>query len=272
MQPSTAADADLAYERYRSWRVAPPIAPRLSVVIPAYNEATRIVPAIAAILAHCARTGVTFEVVVADDGSTDGTPEVVEALGLRGIRVLRVPRNGGKGSAVRRGVEAARGRSVLFTDADLSTPIEELGALLNVVESGAASIAIASRAAKGARTHGKSRLRRFLSGGLRRILRVLTGLRVRDTQCGFKLLDGEVGRELFALQRVTGFSFDVELLYLAHRRGYVIHEAPVQWFDAPGSKVRPWPDAFRFVLDVFLIRWDDLCGRYRRSHPSRTAR
>lgn len=236
-------------------------APRLSVVIPAYNEKQRIVPTIGAFTAQLASTGVPWELIIADDGSTDETVALVEMLQAENVRVLSTGRNGGKGAAVRRGVDVAGGELILFADADCSTPVDELAALTAAIEAGA-DLAVGSRSALGAEVEHRSALRRLLTFGLRAIVRVGLRIPVDDTQCGFKLFRKDVAKELFAAQTIDGFSFDLEILFLAARRRLRIAEVPVRWFDAPGSKVDTRREVVRFLRSVVQIRWNALRGVY----------
>lgn len=250
------------YAHWRDTRLAG--SPDVTVVIPAYNECDRIVPTIGAISAHLCASGLSWELVVSDDGSTDGTADLVRSLRLANVTVLEPGVNRGKGAAVRDGVMAARGRFVLFSDADMSTPIEEFDRLLTAVRRGV-GVAIASRAAEGAQECGRGRLRSFISAALRGGVRAATGVRVKDTQCGFKLFTRESARMLFAASRVDGFSFDLEVLWLAQRWGLDIEEIPVQWIEAPGSKVNPGRESLRFLRDVAALRYRDLRGQYTSS-------
>ncbi len=252
----------MTYGAYGTWRTTRLVtAPDISVVIPAFNENDRIVPTIGAIAAYLTSSGHSCELIVSDDGSTDGTVDLVRSLHLANVTVLDPGVNRGKGAAVRDGVLAARGRYVLFTDADMSTPIEELERLLLAVERGA-GVAVASRAADGAREHGRSRLRSFISSTLRWGVQSVTGVRVKDTQCGFKLFTRESARILFGASYVDGFSFDLEILWLAQRWRIVIEEVPVSWIEAPGSKVRPGRESARFLRDVAALRIRELRGAY----------
>ena len=255
----------MSYESYRAWRDEPiSLPPMISVVVPAYNESERILPTIGAFGAHISEQGLPWELIVSDDGSTDGTAELLEGLGLANLRVIRAPHNQGKGAAVRRGVMAARGRLILFADADNSTPVEQLGRLVDAIDAGN-DVAIGSRAADGASEANRSILRRTMSGGIRFLARRTLSLGVKDTQCGFKLLRAEVAREVFEKTTIDGFSFDLEVLFLATKAGYRIVEVPVEWIDAPGSKVDVKKEAQRFLRDLAIIRGNDLRGRY--DHP-----
>ena len=249
-----------AYERWKTTSLTQ--APFLSIVIPAYNEAQRIVPTIGAIASYVSGLGFDWELIIADDGSKDATVEIVEALGFVNLRVLKTQRNGGKGSAVRRGMLAAAGQYVLFDDADNSTPIEELTKLLTPLQSGGYDIAIGSRAADGAQESNRSLLRRIMSGGLRWMVRRVLRMGVRDTQCGFKLFTHDAAKRLYQAQTLMGFSFDLEILYLAAKLHYKVAEVPVAWVDAPGSKVDTRKEAQRFLRDLSRIVLNDLKGVY----------
>jgi glycosyltransferase involved in cell wall biosynthesis len=258
----------MPYAAYERWKTTPIRGtPFLSVVIPAYNEAERIVPTIGAIASHLSNLGFAWDLIISDDGSTDQTVALVEDLRLPNLRLLKAPRNGGKGSAVQRGMLAARGRYILFADADNSTPIEEVNGLLRKLTSEGYDVAIGSRAAAGAHEAHRSPLRRLASGVLRRMVGTALGTGVRDTQCGFKLFTRAAACHLFGAQTISGFSFDLEILYLAARAGYRVAEVPVGWIDAPGSKVNPLREARRFVRDLLHIRLNDLRGAYPRPAP-----
>ncbi|QHC68639.1 glycosyltransferase [Rathayibacter sp. VKM Ac-2759] len=243
-------------------------APRVSVVVPAYNEEWRILPTIGAIATHMSGRGEPWELIIADDGSTDATPSLVADLRFPNLRLLRAPVNAGKGDAVRRGVLAARGELVLFADADQSTPIEQFDRLKARIDDGA-DVVVGSRAATGASVSGKSLARRVLSRVLHLVVARGFGITVADTQCGFKLFTAESARRLFELQVVDGFSFDLEVLYLAGRCGYRVEEVPVEWIDAPGSTVHALRVSARFLLDLLRIRANDLRGTYARGEPGR---
>ncbi|MEM9040179.1 MAG: glycosyltransferase [Actinomycetota bacterium] len=253
---------------FHRWRTTPAsLSPDLSVVIPAYNERARIVPTIVSVAAELSAHQLEFEIIVSDDGSTDGTPRIVRELGMRNVVVLDPGINRGKGAAVRDGVRAALGDQILFTDADMSTPICEIGALRNRLADGA-DVAIGSRGVGDAVEESKPGLRRVLSWGWRRITRLGLGLEVADTQCGFKLFTRAAAVDLFGAGRIDGFSFDAELLFLAARTGLRVDEVGVEWIDAPGSTVRPLHVALQFVRDVAAIRLRALAGGYRRRSAS----
>lgn len=228
----------------------------LSVVIPAYNETARIGGTLYAALAYLAPRSYSWELIVVDDGSHDGTARVV-AERIRRVptaRLISYSPNRGKGAAIRTGVLASRGERVLFCDADLSTPFEELERLLAVLEDGY-DIVIGSRAIEGA--CAVAPIWRRLGGLLFRLCRNgLIGLReFSDSQCGFKLFRGDVARRLFALQRIDRFMFDIEVLYLAQCLGYRIGESAVRWTHAEGGKVGFWDFSFNWMRDLALIKW-----------------
>lgn len=259
-----------AYRAYRAWVTEPlATAPVVSVVIPAYNEEWRILPTIGAIATHMSSRGEPWELIIADDGSTDSTVSLVEDLRFANLRLMKAEKNGGKGSAVRRGVLAARGQVVLFADADQSTPIEQFDRLNDLLRSGY-DVVVGSRAAEGAEVSNKSLGRKILSRGLRVVVSTGFGITVSDTQCGFKLFTAEAARTLFSTQIVDGFSFDLEVLYLAHKLGMRTAEVPVEWIDAPGSTVDAAKVSMQFLRDLVLIRANDVRGRYGHRRPTST--
>lgn len=265
-------DTDQTLSSYRRWAQTPveePIA--FSVVVPAYNEAERIVPTIGAIASHLSSLGQPWELIVADDGSTDNTVELLTDLSLVNMHVLVAEKNGGKGSAVRRGMFEARGAVVLFADADQSTPIEQFGDLLTRIEDGA-DVAIGSRSANGASVANKSVGRKVLSKGLNLLVQVGFGVPFSDTQCGFKMFTAEAADLLFRRQLVDEFSFDLEILYLAKKFDLRVDEVAVEWIDAPGSTVDAGKVAVEFLRDMAAIRLSDLRGAYRTvNHPGAAA-
>ena len=237
----------------------------LSVVIPAYNEARRIPSTLRQVLAHLESLGIPFEVVVVDDGSTDETVAVVEQVARETdrLRLVRNPGNCGKGAAVRNGVLNARGEYILFSDADLSAPIEDAGLLLEPLRAGY-DVAIGSRALKrewiGVHQPG---MRETAGRVFNLAIRILTGLPFQDTQCGFKAFRRSAAVEIFPRQRIQGFSFDVETLYLARKLGYRTVEIAVHWNHCDASKVSPLSDGVKMFLQVLEIRWNDWMGKYR---------
>jgi dolichyl-phosphate beta-glucosyltransferase len=252
----------MSYRAFELWRDQPEMYPELSIIIPTYNEAKRILPTVAAIAVSVSGLGVPWELIVSDDGSKDGTATLLENLGWENLRVLRHS-NTGKGGAVQRGALEARGHMVLFADADNSTPIQELPRLIAEVRAGH-NIAIGSRGVAGAAEHGKHWARRLISNTFRWLVWNGLRLKLRDTQCGFKLFDRD-SLHLFGRQQMQGFSFDLELLYLARKFGHRVSEVPVRWIDAPGSKVNGLRDAIKFARDIgSILVADHLFRRYRR--------
>jgi len=234
---------------------------QLSVVIPAYNEARRIVPYLEAITAYLGRRGLSYELLVVDDGSRDDTAALVERADAR---LIRLPRNTGKGAAVRAGMQAARGALRLFADADGATPIQELERLEAAINDGA-DLAIGSRtlASRDNRYQVKARLHRTLLGNLfNRIVRALGIQHIHDTQCGFKLFRRAVAQDLFSVACINGYGFDLEMLYIARRRGYRIAEVPINWTDQPGSKVRVLRDGLAMLREMLAVRRNDAAGLY----------
>lgn len=255
----------MPYTNYEQWKNTPiSETPFLSVVIPAYNEEVRIIPTIGAIASHISDMGIPWELIIADDGSKDNTVQLIEELGFANVRLLKAEKNGGKGSAVQRGMLAAQGKYVLFSDADNSTPIEEVDKFIQKLDKEGFDVAVGSRAAEGAQEGKKSVLRHLLSGGLRMMVRYGMQIRVGDTQCGFKMYTREAAQRLHSAQTIMGFSFDLEVLYLAFKTGYKVAEVPVAWVDAPGSKVDMRKEVQRFLRDMVTIKLNDLKGVYQR--------
>ena len=225
-----------------------------SVVVPAFNEAQRIGPTLERILVYFERRSPPAEIVVVDDGSSDATAEVAARFTPRGVRLVRLPRNRGKGAALRAGVAATSGAAVLVTDADLSTPIEELERLEAALAD--AELVLGSRAVAGSRiTRRQPWHREWMGRSFNRLIRTLGVTSLHDTQCGFKLLRGDVARRLFAEQTVDRFAYDVELVWLARRRGFRVVEIGVAWHDSPASKVHPVRDAASMLIDVLRFRF-----------------
>jgi dolichyl-phosphate beta-glucosyltransferase len=237
--------------------------PMVSIVIPAFNESARIGDSIRKIDAFMQRSTLLFELIVVDDGSSDATADVVRRSRAKNLRLIRNEQNHGKGYAVRHGVLEARGQYVLFSDADLSAPIEELEKLLDVAVKENIDVVIGSRALdrKYIEKH-QSRFRELGGMSFNLMVRALLGLRLHDTQCGFKLFQRERSRRIFEQQTTFGFGFDPELLFLAKRNGLRIRETSVRWSHAEGSKVNPVKDGLRMFLDLVRIRWNAFVGRY----------
>ena len=233
----------------------------ISIIIPAYNEAQRLPGTMRKVLAYLGRSAWEFaEIVVVDDGSRDGTAEAARAAGAR---VLANPGNRGKGYTVRHGMLEAKGEWALFTDADLSAPVEELDKLWNAAEREQAQVAIGSRAMDRSLVGvHQSFFREAMGRVFNLAMRLITGLPFHDTQCGFKLFEARAAREIFGRQRLEGFGFDVEVLYIARWLGYRTGEVPVRWNDVAGTKVSLWRGMTAF-LDPLKVRWNGMMGKYR---------
>lgn len=226
----------------------------LSIVIPAYQEQHRLGPTLAKLVAWAAAHEPGTEVIVVDDGSTDRTADVAEAFGPP-VHVMRLTQNRGKGAAIRAGVAATTGERVLLCDADLSTPIEELAVLERELQRGA-DLVLGSRSVAGANVKvAQAWYREGLGRGFNLLLHLLGFGGFRDTQCGFKLLRGDVARSLFPAVELDGFAFDVELVDLALRRGLAVREVGVVWLNSADSRVDPLRDSFRMLRDVLRLRW-----------------
>ncbi|MEM7288265.1 MAG: glycosyltransferase [Actinomycetota bacterium] len=237
----------------------------VSVVFPTYNEAERFPGTLLDTVSYLRERGTSFEIVVADDGSTDTTIDVVRKMASIApeVRLVASPRNFGKGYAVRTGVANARGRRVLFADADGSTPIEEIERLEAALDAGA-DVAIGSRSVESDEVD-RTRLahRAFASRVFNWLVSTLLLPGLEDTQCGFKMFERDAASAIFGRQRLDGFSFDVEILFIARRLGLETAEVAINWADTPGSKVRIVRDSARMVRDTGLIMARDLTGRYR---------
>ena len=239
------------------------MAPMVSIVIPAFNEAARIGNTIQKVQQFLQRFPFPHELIIVDDGSVDDTPKIIERSRLSGVRSLRNETNHGKGYAVKQGVLAATGDYVLFSDADLSAPIEELEKLLDVALKENADVVIGSRAVDRSMIDVHQSAVRESAGILFNLaVRLVLGLRIHDTQCGFKLFKRDRVLNIFKKQTTGGFGFDPELLFLAARSGLKIREVPVRWSHAEGSKIRFLRDGIRMFLDLVRIRWNYLAGRY----------
>lgn len=238
----------------------------ISIIVPAYNEQARLPETLRKITQYLEGTEWVFhEILIVDDGSTDNTAAVAEKLARErpNVRVLRNPGNRGKGYSVRRGMLEAAAEWRLFSDADLSTPIEELEKLWCAIAGGDDKIAIGSRALDrsliGVHQPGyREAMGRVFNG----VMRAVTGLPISDTQCGFKLFRADVAEEVFSRQRLERFGFDAEVLYIAFHRGYTIAEVPVRWNHMEGSKVGMLSGMHAFA-ELAGIRANSLLGRYR---------
>ena len=246
--------------------------PFLSVVIPAYNEEDRLLSTLQAVDNFLATKPYSSEVIVADDGSTDSTPTLAGAYDMSAAdyKVLALAHRG-KASAVRDGILSSIGQIVMFTDADLSTPMIHLDKLLHALSEGA-DVAIGSREGEGSERVGEPFYRHAMGRVFNALVRLIAVPGINDTQCGFKAFNAAVAHDLFCAARlhtgqrhITGprvTGFDVEILFLARKRGYDIVEIPVEWTHVPGSKVAPLGDSVRMFADVLRVRYNALRGRY----------
>ena len=238
---------------------------QLSIIVPSFNEEVRLPASLQLIAAYVSSANRSTEVLVVDDGSKDRTAEVAASFADRipNLRVLRNGENRGKGYSVRHGMQEARGEYVLFSDADLSAPIEEADKLLSALRQ--YDIAIGSRAMnRDLIDVHESLFREFAGIIFNRIVRIVLWLPFVDTQCGFKAFRREPCRIIFEQQRIERFGFDPELLYLARHHGLKATEIPVRWSHSPATKINMMRDSIQMFIDVFTIRWNSLLGRYRR--------
>ncbi|MFP3902924.1 MAG: dolichyl-phosphate beta-glucosyltransferase [Armatimonadota bacterium] len=231
--------------------------PWLSVVIPAYNEAQRLPPSLGTILQYLQNRDFTWEIVVVDDGSEDGTSEVAREIldGSGPHQILRNDPNRGKALSVVRGLQESRGEVRLFSDADLSTPIHEADRLLEAIRDGA-DVAIASRQLPGSVIETPQPWHRQLAGqafGLFNQIVLLPG--IPDSQCGFKAFTRQAVTQILPYRRLTGWAFDAELVFIARRLGLQIAQIPVHWRNSPDTKVNMWVDGPKMVFDLLRIRW-----------------
>ena len=244
--------------------------PTYSIVLPAYNEGARIGATLDSILAFAAQNGWNAEVIVVNDGSRDNTAELVQELAIRNpiLRLVNNPGNRGKGYSVRNGMLHAQGEILLFSDADLSSPIEEAPKLFAAIEHGA-DIAIGSRWLKPELQTTRQPLRRQLFGRVFNLaLRVILGLQFRDTQCGFKAFTRHAADVVFPLQKIERWGFDPEILFLAKAHGFKVEEVPVKWAHREGGAINPLRDGLRMVWEMVRIRWNSMTGKYAVTQPA----
>lgn len=230
----------------------------ISIVIPAYNEEKRLGKTLKKVYEYFKNRGDTFEIIVVDDGSKDGTVNVVKTFAIDHPEVkLRCHlKNKGKGAAVKTGVMAAEGNLILFTDADLSTPIEEFEKLIYFIKEKKYDIVIASRALPDSKILiSQMFYRRFIGRMFPILVKIIVTREFKDTQCGFKLFKNQVARELFSALGTTDFAFDVEILYRALKRKYKIKEVGVIWLNSPYSTVKIFKDSFRMFFSLLKIKF-----------------
>jgi glycosyltransferase involved in cell wall biosynthesis len=240
----------------------------ISIVLPAYNEEARLPATLAAILSYLETRGWSHsEVLVVNDGSADGTAAVVEQFRAKHpqVRLIENPGNRGKGYSVRHGMLEACGDWVLFSDSDLSAPIEELDTLLKAAEARGALVVIGSRALdrKLIKIH-QSWFRETAGRIFNLMMRISTGLPFSDTQCGFKLFKRQAAHEVFRRQKIERWGFDAEVLFIARKLGYKTIEVPVRWSHSEGTKISMFRDSVNMFVDLLRVRWNYLRGLYNK--------
>jgi glycosyltransferase involved in cell wall biosynthesis len=238
--------------------------PKYSIIIPAYNESARVGATLEKVLAYVAERRWDAEVLAVDDGSRDNTAQIIRGYAEKNprLRLLQNPGNRGKGYSVRHGMLQACGELLLFSDADLSSPIEEADKLLAAI-AGGADIAIGSRWLRSDLQTERQPLYRQLFGRIfNLLLRFTLGLRFKDTQCGFKAFSRPAAKTIFPQQRIERWGFDPELLYLARKFGFKVVEVPVEWAHSTGTRISPLRDGTRMFAEMLRIRWNGLTGKY----------
>jgi dolichyl-phosphate beta-glucosyltransferase len=238
--------------------------PTYSIVIPAYNESARLGATLEKVLAYIRAQGWDAELIVVNDGSCDNTAEIVRTFAAKNnaLRLVENPGNRGKGYSVRNGMLHARGRIALFSDADLSSPIEEAPKLFQALDAGA-DIAIGSRWLRAETQTQRQPLYRQIFGRIfNLLLRLTLGLQFKDTQCGFKAFQQPAIQAIFPLQKIERWGFDPEILFLARKFGFRVQEVPVAWGHSGGTRIHPLKDGSRMFLEMLHIRWNDLTGKY----------
>ena len=240
--------------------------PTYSIVIPAYNEAARIGNALQSVVACVRKRGWHAEIVVVDDGSRDQTAEIVRAFAKDHpeVRLLQNPGNHGKGYSVRNGILHSLGEVVMFTDADLSSPIEEADGLFAAIAAGA-DIAIGSRWLESSRqTIRQPFYRQFFGRCFNGVTRFIMGLPYADTQCGFKAFTRAAAQTIFQLQTIERWGFDPEILFIARKRGFRVEEVPVSWAHDERTRISYLKDGTRMLQDIAIVRWNAILGRYNK--------
>jgi dolichyl-phosphate beta-glucosyltransferase len=242
--------------------------PQHSIVVPAYNEGARLRASLEKMLEYIARSNWSAEIIVVNDGSGDDTAKIAQEFAKRSptVRLIDNPRNRGKGYTVRNGMLNATGQVLLFTDADLSSPIEEAGKLFGAIESGAADIVIGSRYLdRDLQTRKQPLYRRLLGRAFNTALRIILGLSYVDTQCGFKAFSRQAALEVFPRMKIERWGFDAEILFLARRYRLRVVEVPVQWAHDHRSKINPIRDGVHMLLELLRIRMNSISGKYQKA-------
>jgi dolichyl-phosphate beta-glucosyltransferase len=236
-----------------------------SIVIPAYNEGQRLPATLDRVLAYIRQQGLDAEVIVVNDGSADNTAEIVREFSRANptLRLIENPGNRGKGYSVRNGILNSHGEIVLFSDADLSSPIEEMPKLLQALNGGA-DIAIGSRWLRAELQTQRQSLHRQLFGRIFNLmLRITLGLQFKDTQCGFKAFTRRAAQKILPLQRIERWGFDPEILFLARQFGFRVVEVPVRWGHSGGTRINPVLDGAKMFGEMLRIRWNSIMGKYQ---------
>lgn len=239
--------------------------PTYSIVLPAYNESARIRTTLEKISAHTTERRWNTEIIVVNDGSSDDTATIVQAQAAcsPNVRLIENPGNRGKGYSVRNGMLHASGEILLFSDADLSSPIEEADELFAALANGA-DVAIGSRWLDVKLQTKRQPFYRQLFGRIYNLaLRLILGLSFKDTQCGFKAFNRRAAELLFPMQQIERWGFDPELLYLARRLHLRVDEVPVKWAHREGTRINPLRDGLHMLGEIFRIRWNAISGKYR---------
>jgi len=240
--------------------------PTYTIVIPAFNEGTRLGPTLEKVLSYVHAQKWDAEIIVVNDGSRDNTAAIVRSFAAKDpvLRLVENPGNRGKGYSVRNGMLNARGQVVLFSDADLSSPIEEAPKLFQALDAGA-DIAIGSRWLRAETQTQRQPLHRQLFGRIFNLmLRVTLGLKFKDTQCGFKAFKRPAVEKIFPLQKTERWGFDPEILFLARKFKFKVQEIPVAWGHSGETRINPLVDGFRMFLEMLHVRWYDLTGKYEK--------
>ena len=240
--------------------------PHLSIVIPAYNEENRIGRTLTETFDYLDGQNYSSEVIVVNDGSSDHTVETVRNFESRAggrLRLIENPGNRGKGYSVRNGMLHASGEIALFFDADMATPTSEIVKVIEPIAKGGYDVVFGSRALDRSLigTH-QSLFRETLGRGANLVQFAFTGLRFKDTQCGFKAFRREAAQSVFRLQLIEGFGFDPEILFIAKKQGWRLLETSVRWNHIEGSKLNPITAYFKALMEVSTIRWNNLVGKY----------
>ena len=249
------------------------MATKYSVVIPAYNESARIRATLDRVLNHVHSREWDAEIVVVNDGSTDDTAGIVAQYGSEhpNLKVIENPGNHGKGYSVRNGMLHATGQVLLFTDADLSSPVEEADKLFDALAAGA-DVAMGSRWLRTElQTQRQSLHRQLLGRVFNLMLRAVLGLPYRDTQCGFKAFTRRAAQTVFPLQHIERWGFDPEILFIARKFGLKIEEVPVRWAHSEGTRINPLRDGLRMLSEMLRVRWYSMTGKYDAAPPSPVA-